>query len=66
MTFNRGEVGLLMRSLLRSMEKTPERERAAHKELYERLGAESVRLTPRRQLRAVARALDHAIGEWGR
>lgn len=66
MKLSRGEVRLLMRSLLRSLERTPERERAAHKALYDRASAESVRMTPRKRLRAVARAMDHAVGEWGR
>lgn len=62
MKLDRREVTLLMRSLLRSLPDTPAREQAAHKALYERLSEEAVRLTPRRIVMAVGRALDRMIG----
>lgn len=66
MKLNRAEITMLMRSLLRSMERTPERELGAHKRLYDKLSEEAVRLMPRGRVRAVAMAMDHAIGESGR
>jgi hypothetical protein len=62
MNLTRREVSVLMRSLLRSLESTPEREQAEHKAIYEKLSAESVRLLPAGLLKRVGRALDHAIG----
>ena len=62
MNFTRREVSVLMRSLLRSLEGTPERERAEHKAIYDRLSAESVRLLPPGLMKRVGRAMDHAIG----
>jgi hypothetical protein len=63
MTFTRAEIVVMMRSLLRSLEKTPERERAAHHDLFGKLSAEVVRLTPHKRRLAVARAIDHLNGE---
>lgn len=62
MNLTHSEVAALMRSLLRSLEKTPERERKDHEALYQKLNAEFVRTLPKRLVRAVSRAMDHAIG----
>jgi hypothetical protein len=64
MELTRDEVALLMRSLLRSLEPTPARERDAHKRLYDRLSAEFFRLTPQKKIEALARALGDVQGEY--
>lgn len=63
MTFSRAEIIIMMRSLLRSLEKTPERERQAHHEMYSKVSAEFVRMMPYKRRHAVAQAMDHLIGE---
>jgi len=63
MELSREEIVVMMRSLLRSLEKTPEHERQAHHDLYSRLSAESVRLMPYKRRQALAQAMDHLIGE---
>lgn len=56
------EAVILMRSLLRSLEKTPESERAGHQAIYERLSKESIRTLPTSAVRRLGAAIDHAIG----
>jgi hypothetical protein len=60
--FTRREIALLMRSMLRSLEHTPLRETDLHKALYEKLTSEFVRRTPKKLLKDVGAAIDHAIG----
>lgn len=66
MKLSRDDVAFLMRSLLRSMEKTPGREMDAHSKLYGRLSEEFFRLTPQHKLKALVRALDGFNGEYSR
>lgn len=66
MDLSRDEVSFLMRSLLRSLEHTPGKERGAHRRLYDKLGAEFFRLTPRKKVEALVRALDGFNGEYSR
>ena len=66
MELTRDEVSLLMRSLLRSLEHTPARERDHHRRLYDRLSAEFFRLTPRKKIEALSRALADVQGEYVR
>ena len=66
MKLTHGEVALAMRSLLRSLEATPEWEREGHEALYQKLNAEFVRTLPAGVTRAVAAAMDHATGEYAR
>jgi hypothetical protein len=48
---------VMMRSLLRSLEKTPKNEHQAHRELYSKLNAEAVRLMPRKRRDRLRRQL---------
>lgn len=57
MTLSRAEIIVMMRSLLRSLEDTPESERQAHHDLYSKLSAESARLMPYKRQRALAQAM---------
>lgn len=63
MELTKKDVGVLLRSLMRSMEKTPPKELPAHKAVYEKLTAESVRMMPPGQRARLSRALGRAIGE---
>jgi hypothetical protein len=53
---------VLTRAMLRSLDTTPERERAAHEAVYDKLSGAWTRTLPRRTLAAVGRALDRASG----
>jgi hypothetical protein len=57
------DLTILLRSLLRSIEKTPPSERARHKAVYDKIAAESARRMPREELAKLGRAIGHAIGE---
>lgn len=52
----------LMRALMRSLEKTPERERELHKALFDKVSQHAVETLPPGVAARVARAMDHAIG----
>lgn len=59
---NKEDRTALVRSLTRAIEHTPERERKAHKAVYDKLSEFIVMHTPRKTLRAVGRAVDRAMG----
>lgn len=56
------EVVVLMRSLLRSLEKTPTSERVAHERVYEKLSAAFISGLPKKLTGAIGRAIDVLIG----
>lgn len=62
MTLSNADTALLMRSLLRSLPQTPEREQDAHNRLYNRLTAHYVDTCPPEQIKAVGNAIDHHMG----
>ena len=66
MELTRDEVSTLMRSLLRSLEHTPARECDSHQRLYGKLSTEFFRLTPRKKIEALSRALACGQGEYVR
>jgi len=62
MKLNRKEVVCLMRALLRSLEKTPDKEKALHEQMYSLLSRVSVELMGPRKVARIGRAMDRAIG----
>jgi len=52
----------LVRALLRALEHTPAKEQRAHKKVYDRISEFIVQNTPKKTVRAVAAAMDRAIG----
>lgn len=59
---SRGDVGLLMRSLLRSLSDTPPRELPMHAALYGKLSRAFIEILPAGTKRAVGDAIDRVIG----
>ncbi len=53
---------VLMRSLLRSLEETPEGERAEHQRVYNKISRWHTETLPPHLIEAVGRAVDHATG----
>lgn len=56
------QITAVMRSLSRSLEKTPWKERDLHSELWDKFAQWHAETTPPKDLRALGRALDRSIG----
>lgn len=66
MDFTHEEISFLMRSITRSMNHQTERERVVSQKVYDKLSAAFVETMDPEERRAVARAMDHACGDFER